>query len=256
MSEEPDSTPSVPESERRPAEGSPGLGAAAAVLGWLAPVVVFAGAIAELKSGTDAAKIVVGAGGGLATLSLVCFVTSGIRFPRSPREPFAGRGWAVSGVVMAVIALFLMGLLLWLTGVRGRNWRQGDCCRTLMQLHEGLKVYRQVCGGGTAYPAAAGSDCWRLLSKEPWKGKVHAQTPSISLICWVAKRSATGDPCDYRGPAAPLSPDTPPDRVIGCDREGTHGPGKWINVLFFDGRVERAEPGSPLYERAILETAE
>ena len=71
--------------------------------------------------------------------------------------------------------------------------------------------------------------------------------------CPVRDEELGAGECDYLGPIKPFGQLKPED-PLAADKEGNHGEGQPINVLFKDGSVLDAAPGDALWKkcRAIL----
>ena len=147
-------------------------------------------------------------------------------------------------LVVIVLIGILAALLLPSIHVHGHPNRKIACANNLRQLYTLGTVYASTHHG--EWPTATGENLWLSFTKmvPPLIEPEHASL----LHCDLADDELGTDETNYRGPLLPWKKLTGGD-VLAADREGNHGDGESINVLFKEGTVLEATPGDSLWKK-------
>lgn len=175
------------------------------------------------------------------------------------------RGLTRTDVIAIVVILFLSGALVLVAlviTVRSDSLmeRPKNCMNNFKQLGVSLSLYVDRFGSGRAYPAATGAAFWNVLRTVPTRATSMLPDNDGLFICKTKGGRPSPTRIDYTGPRAswfpPADEQQAANRIIAADLPTNHDPGGKgdINVLFFDGHVEKADYGSALWDQAARDT--
>jgi prepilin-type N-terminal cleavage/methylation domain-containing protein/prepilin-type processing-associated H-X9-DG protein len=146
-------------------------------------------------------------------------------------------------VVIAIIGILAALLLPALNAVR-RNAKKTDCLNNLNGIGKAIMIYEDR---NKAYPDGTSTTFLDNL-----RAGAGGAVQDAQFVCKLTGNTAGPGITDYRGPAQRVTDQFPASTAIVGDRTSCHGSKEDINVLYFDGHVEKAPFDSALWRDADL----